>query len=171
MLMCSLDARCSPAPTQFIISGLLSFIKFSRAPYPAVLCKISLPAEMTKAPHAMSRKGDGRSGGRCTPFFSILSFLSQLKSQIRTCSNSNQTNRVNVRDTFDPVSARQKSSTVAFYWLSCLQKLLFICLLLPTIAKPKQLQLLLHLQKQSSGWGLDSIPHGQNCQMKLHRGC
>ena len=64
----------------------------------------------------MARKGDGGSGSRHTSFLSIPSFLSELKSQIRTCSNSSETNRVNVRDTVGPVSARLKSSTLlAFY--------------------------------------------------------
>lgn len=58
----------------------------------------------------MARKGDEGSRIRHTPFLSISSFLSQLKSQIRTCSNYSETNRVNVRDTFGPVSARLKSS-------------------------------------------------------------
>jgi len=90
----------------------------------------------------MARKGDGGSGGRHAPFLSIPFFLSQLKNQIRTCSNSSETNRVNVRDPFGPASARLKSSSLAFYWLSCLQKLLFIFFFLPTTAKPKPLQLL-----------------------------
>lgn len=56
----------------------------------------------------MDRKGAGGSRGRHIPFLSTPSFLLQLKSQIRTCSNSSETNRVNIGDTFGPVSAGLK---------------------------------------------------------------
>lgn len=138
----------------------------SSADLPSLLVRVMCfhLLKLLQAPHAMVRKGDEASQGRCTPFLSIPFFLAQLKSQIGTCSNSSEANRVNVSDTFGCGSARLKSTTLAFYWLSCVHKLLLVCILLPTTGKPKQLQLLRLLQRQSRGWDLDSTPHGQNHQ-------
>lgn len=41
--------------------------------------------KLLQAPHATTRKGGGESGGRCTPFLCILSFLAQLRSHVRRC--------------------------------------------------------------------------------------
>lgn len=44
-----------------------------------------LDRKLFQAPNAMSRKGSGENGGRCTPFLSISSFVAQLKIQIWRC--------------------------------------------------------------------------------------
>ena len=46
---------------------------------------LALNLELLQAPHAMTRKGSGESRGRCTPCLRILSFLAQLRTQIRRC--------------------------------------------------------------------------------------
>lgn len=70
-----------------------------------LLKSFSLATSPLQASRTTAKKG---SGGSRIPLHSTPSFFSWPKSQIRTRSISSETNRVNVRDTYGPVTAGLK---------------------------------------------------------------